>query len=576
MKFVSYAQNYEDVMLWRALRHIEKGFYIDIGANDPSCESVTKAFYERGWRGVNIEPVAYWFEKIRSERPEDINLQVAISNSQQELTFFEVVGTGLSTFCKDIATKHAEDKRFEIREYQVSTKTLTQIYQEYNLKEVHFLKIDVEGEERSVLEGIDFSIIRPWILVVEATLPTTQIESHVEWEHLILEQNYHFVYFDGLNRFYIDDSHAELDVHFLTPPNHWDQFLTSKEVILEAECNHLQVQVQNLSEQNQDLSNQVQDLANQVFVLQKHLQIFEEAGQQRLDLEREAFRQQITAERVAHQRDVQSFNEEYASLREVIRRLDVENTSLQNQKEILTHEIDRLNQYSKHLYQEIEKLDQYRGKLVQQIDLLTADILYWQAVATQRFNELQLIYSSRVWKLTWPLRETSKLMKSLKARIWNYGQHPNQVSSSIGDNAEADLPLKELSLKNSTDGDADLPAEHSMNGNILDHFAEETTSPVFSQDQASEAVLKSIDSSSHELSAQESMPPQAKLDEAPHPDFSENTIGNNSSNQEVSSSTSEGITELNDLDTPSEDLALDLPVLASRIHQDLKQIFYVD
>src|SRR5215470_12416094 len=55
MSFISYAQNYEDVMLWRALKHIDQGFYIDVGANDPDIDSVTKAFYERGWRGINVE-----------------------------------------------------------------------------------------------------------------------------------------------------------------------------------------------------------------------------------------------------------------------------------------------------------------------------------------------------------------------------------------------------------------------------------------------------------------------------------------------------------------------------------------
>ena len=72
MNFISYAQNYEDVILWRALKHIEKGFYIDIGANDPVIESVSNAFYEKGWRGINIEPAASWFkklEKIRQENP---------------------------------------------------------------------------------------------------------------------------------------------------------------------------------------------------------------------------------------------------------------------------------------------------------------------------------------------------------------------------------------------------------------------------------------------------------------------------------------------------------------------------
>ena len=56
--FVSYAQNFEDVMLWRALRHVESGFYIDVGAAHPDDYSVTRAFYDRGWSGINVEPTS--------------------------------------------------------------------------------------------------------------------------------------------------------------------------------------------------------------------------------------------------------------------------------------------------------------------------------------------------------------------------------------------------------------------------------------------------------------------------------------------------------------------------------------
>jgi hypothetical protein len=57
MSFVSYARNCEDVMLWRALRDVAKGFYVDIGASDPEIASTTRAFYERGWFGINVQPV---------------------------------------------------------------------------------------------------------------------------------------------------------------------------------------------------------------------------------------------------------------------------------------------------------------------------------------------------------------------------------------------------------------------------------------------------------------------------------------------------------------------------------------
>ena len=56
MTFISFAQNFEDVMLWRALKHVDGGFYIDVGAAWSDVHSVTKAFYDKDWHGINIEP----------------------------------------------------------------------------------------------------------------------------------------------------------------------------------------------------------------------------------------------------------------------------------------------------------------------------------------------------------------------------------------------------------------------------------------------------------------------------------------------------------------------------------------
>jgi len=76
--FVSYAQNFEDVMLWRALRQVAHGFYIDVGAGHPDESSVTRAFYDRGWRGLNIEPSEHYFQRLAAARPLDTNLQLAL------------------------------------------------------------------------------------------------------------------------------------------------------------------------------------------------------------------------------------------------------------------------------------------------------------------------------------------------------------------------------------------------------------------------------------------------------------------------------------------------------------------
>ena len=228
MTFISYAQNYEDVMLYRALQHIEKGFYVDVGAFDPIIESVTHAFYERNWQGINIEPVHLYYENFCSARPLDINLPIAVADKEGDLTFYEIPETGLST----LDQKTAEIQRkagWDVTERKISVLTLNQILEKYVNGPIHFLKIDVEGAEKQVLQGLDLSRWRPWILVIEATMPLTQEQNYDTWEYLITEVDYIFVYFDGLNRFYLAKEKSELMSAFKTPPGYFDDFIRVNE-----------------------------------------------------------------------------------------------------------------------------------------------------------------------------------------------------------------------------------------------------------------------------------------------------------------------------------------------------------
>jgi hypothetical protein len=77
-------------------------------------------------------------------------------------------------------------------------------------EDIHFLVIDTEGAERQVLESIDLKTWRPWVLVIEATAPMSDVRTHETWESLVLERGYQFCLFDGLSRWYVADEHAEL------------------------------------------------------------------------------------------------------------------------------------------------------------------------------------------------------------------------------------------------------------------------------------------------------------------------------------------------------------------------------
>jgi FkbM family methyltransferase len=226
MSLVSYAQNFEDVMLWRALKHVENGFYIDIGAQHPVVDSVSLAFYEHGWRGVHVEPTQQYSTLLRAARPDESVFQMAIGNQNERLTFFEFEDTGLSTADAEIAREHQESG-FKCRETLVPILSLDALLQQVGARDIHWLKVDVEGLEKEVLESWQSSSNLPWVVVVESTRPLSQEKSHQEWEALLLVKGYSYVYFDGLNRFYVSPEHSELTEAFDAPPNVFDGFVLS-------------------------------------------------------------------------------------------------------------------------------------------------------------------------------------------------------------------------------------------------------------------------------------------------------------------------------------------------------------
>ncbi len=203
MAIISYAQNREDVLLNRLFPESSSGFYIDVGACHPVVHSVTKLFYERGWHGINIEPIPNLSAMLAQDRPRDVNLCAGLSNREGTSTLYECVASvELSTFSEE----QAEDLRrqgFELVEHSIPVTTLSRVCEEYAGRTVDFLKIDVESYERQVLEGADWGRHRPRVVVIEATRPATSAPSYEHWEPLLLAAEYLFACFDGLNRYYV-------------------------------------------------------------------------------------------------------------------------------------------------------------------------------------------------------------------------------------------------------------------------------------------------------------------------------------------------------------------------------------
>jgi FkbM family methyltransferase len=221
---ISYAQNAEDVVLARLFAGRDTGRYVDVGAADPVRDSVTKHFYDLGWRGINIEPIPAQAADLRRARPEDVTLPIALGARAGTATLHLVANRpGWSTVDDALARTYTDRDDLRVEQVEVQQRTLADVLAEYD-GPVDFLKIDVEGAERLVIEGADWTRCRPRVVVVEATEPGSPTPAYRDWEPLLVAAGYRCALFDGLNRFYADADDTEARATLAVPANVFDDY----------------------------------------------------------------------------------------------------------------------------------------------------------------------------------------------------------------------------------------------------------------------------------------------------------------------------------------------------------------
>lgn len=375
MALVSYAQNYEDIMLWRALKHVNNGFYIDVGANDPEEDSVTKLFYDRGWHGINIEPLSQHIQALNIQRTLDINLQCAISNETGSISLWDSDVRGWAS-ASPLTIQNHVDAGIKGQMLQVEARTLASVISQHAPKNIHFLKVDVEGLEYAVIQSNNWQQYRPWIVVIEATLPDSQVENHQEWENLLLASNYSFAYADGLNRFYIAQEHMELATALTYPPNIFDGFIKASEHRLAKQLLDL-YEEQNLNQIAPQLSPVLARIEQTLNDSQKSLQVLEKHLSQ---TQSSLFETQ------------NKMNENYISLTQTEHKLN-------------------------NLETEYAQLQTANHTLLQQHQELNNNCHHWFIQAKNANEQIDQIFKSRSWRITSPLRGVVNGFRQIKKHL---------------------------------------------------------------------------------------------------------------------------------------------------------------
>lgn len=230
--FVSFSQHGEDVMLNRVFS--EKGFgrYIDIGANHPISKSVTHSFSLRGWEGINIDMDREMIDLYAKLRPNDIALQLAISDSESHKQAFLIAGTTRSSLDQDVGLAYA-GTAFCAQVQEIECVTLMSVLKKYpQYFECDFLNVDVEGHEACVLRGIDFKKFRPRVIVIEAIHPITRKTTFHEWDYLLFEAGYTLAIYDGLNAYFVVNDDLGFIKTLSLPPNYTDNYIKDDMLLL--------------------------------------------------------------------------------------------------------------------------------------------------------------------------------------------------------------------------------------------------------------------------------------------------------------------------------------------------------
>ena len=163
----TYSMHGEDLVVEKYFKEIVNGFYVDLGCYHPIKLNNTMLLYQKGWRGINIDINEFSIKLFNFCRPDDLNLNLAISDKNSEIDFYyQKKISALSTIKKSQSDLAFQGK---IKKKRISSQTLTKVLDnsKFKDKQIDFLDSDIEGADLEALKSLDFSRYSPKLICVE-------------------------------------------------------------------------------------------------------------------------------------------------------------------------------------------------------------------------------------------------------------------------------------------------------------------------------------------------------------------------------------------------------------------------
>lgn len=166
-----YSQEGEEIILRRFFNYKNNGLFVDIGAHHPLRFSNTYVLYMMGWRGINIDATPGSMREFNKQRKEDINIEAAISDKEEQVNFFMFNEAALNTFDEKKAHAIINAGKYKLlNTSSVLTQTLAKTLEQHIAAgtEIDFFTIDAEGFDLKILKSNDWNKFKPRVIVIES------------------------------------------------------------------------------------------------------------------------------------------------------------------------------------------------------------------------------------------------------------------------------------------------------------------------------------------------------------------------------------------------------------------------
>ena len=161
----------EDKFIYNLFEKNYVGKYLDVGCFHPTKHNNTSLFYKNGWQGINIDLNSLAIDLFNFMRPNDININTAVSSEESEKTLFFLSENNTQNTLSEnqllFLKKHHNLRDDEIIKKIIQTRRLDNILEENNFDNIDFMNLDVEGHELEVLKTINFKKTKVRYICIE-------------------------------------------------------------------------------------------------------------------------------------------------------------------------------------------------------------------------------------------------------------------------------------------------------------------------------------------------------------------------------------------------------------------------